>query len=208
MTRESSKAQRHYFIADETAAEKTHAFNTTLFGQDFCFQTCHGLFSYKKPDAASVLLMQVINDTLPPLQGELLDLGCGYGLLGIVMGKTHANAATITQSDINEIACDYTRKNAAANHVATTVVHSDGFANITQRYNHITLNPPIHAGKDTVNRLYKEAAAHLHPGGALYIVIQKKHGAESTLTFLSNIFREIKILYKRKGYTVAQCIAD
>ncbi|MCL2363918.1 MAG: methyltransferase [Defluviitaleaceae bacterium] len=198
--------QRHYFIADATAAEKTHTFNSTLFGQDFRFNTCSGLFSYEKPDAASVLLMQVMCNTQPPLQGDLLDLGCGYGLIGIVLGKTHAQAATITQSDINEIACTYAQKNAATNGICTSVVHSDGFVNIAQRFHHITLNPPIHAGKEAVNRLYEASAAHLHPGGALYIVIQKKHGAESTLTFLSKTFREIKILYKRKGYFIAQCI--
>jgi len=153
-----------------------------------------------------VLLMQVMHDTQPPLQGDLLDLGCGYGLIGIVLSKTHAKAATITQSDINAIACAYTQKNAAANGVGTNVIHSDGFVGIPQCFHHITLNPPIHAGKDAVNRLYTEAAAHLHPGGALYIVIQKKHGAESTLAFLTKIFHQVKILYKRKGYFVAMCI--
>jgi len=198
--------QRHYFIADAQAAEKTHSFVATLFGADFRFDTCNGLFSYEKADDASVLLMQVMHDTLPPLQGELLDLGCGYGLLGIVLGKTHAKGATITQSDINEIACDFARNNAAANGIRTNVIHSDGFADIAQKFHHITLNPPIHAGKDAVNRLYTEAAAHLHPDGALYIVIQKKHGAESTLAFLASIFHQVKILYKRKGYFVALCI--
>ena len=198
--------QRHYFIADAQANQQAHSFRTTLFGQEFQFATCGGLFSYEKPDEASILLMQVLHDTLPPLQGDLLDLGCGYGLIGIVLGKTHAKTAAITQSDINPTACAYAKKNAAANGNSMIVIESDGFNNIPHLFDHITLNPPIHAGKPLMYRLYEEAHSHLRPGGSLYIVIQKKHGAESALKFLAGIYHQVKILYKRKGYYIAQCI--
>lgn len=178
--------------------------DVTLYGQKLRFAAAPGLFSYEKPDAASLLLVDVMRNTLPPLRGELLDLGCGYGLLGIALMKTHAEEAKLTMSDTNEIACRYAEKNAALNGVAASVVHSNGFAGIPLMFDHITLNPPIHAGKDVTYRLYEEAAAHLTPRGSLYIVIQKKHGAETALKFLQQIFTDVKILYKRKGFYVVQ----
>ena len=200
--------QRHYFIADPENIGHERVLKPDFFGQSFTFTTCGGLFSYEKPDAASILLLDVLKNTTPPLQGEILDLGCGYGLLGIVLAKTHAQNAAFTLSDVNEIACEYARRNLLANRVTAQVVHSDGFAQLPRAFHHITLNPPIHAGKETMYRLYQETAAHLHTGGSLYIVIQKKHGAESTLAYLQQIFHQVKILYKRKGHYIVQCTVE
>ena len=162
----------------------------------------NGLFSCDKVDAASILLLKHI----PPIKGRLLDLGCGYGTLGIVLAKT--NAVSLTMSDVNRIALDYAAKNAALNQVEAEVVHSDGFENLNGDYDNIVLNPPIHAGKEVMYRLYVGAAAYLVPGGALYIVIHKKHGAESTLKMLKEIFHDCRVLYKKKGLYVFQCLAS
>jgi 16S rRNA (guanine1207-N2)-methyltransferase len=198
---------KHYFIADPVLSQRKHLLEFTLYNQLFRFNTCDGLFSYEKPDAASLLLLETLHNTVPPFKGELLDLGCGYGLIGIVLAKAHTSpAASLTFSDINEIACAFTAQNTAANTINAEIIHSDGFKQINKTFDHIFLNPPIHTGKDTIYRLYNESTEHLHPGGSLYLVIQKKHGAESTLAYLSTIFHQVKILYKRKGYLVIQNI--
>ena len=166
---------------------------------EFNFLANNGLFSCDKIDAASILLLE----NIPPLTGQLLDLGCGYGTIGIVLAKK--NPVALTMSDINRIALDYAAKNAALNQVEAEIVHSDGFENLSGVYDNIVLNPPIHAGKEVMYRLYAGAAEHLTPGGALYIVIQKKHGAESTQKVLRDIFSECNTLYKKKGLYVLQC---
>ncbi|MCL2189896.1 MAG: methyltransferase [Defluviitaleaceae bacterium] len=198
--------ESHYFIANPALAGDTLTLQPVIFGQNLTFATARGLFSYEKPDAASLLLMEVMRATQPPISGTMLDLGCGYGLIGITLAKTHAAPRLrLTMSDTNEIACAYASQNAKKNGVQATVVHCDGFAAIADMFDTITLNPPIHAGKEIMYRLYKDAAAHLQPKGALYIVIQKKHGAESTINFLHELYPQVGVLHKRKGYYILRC---
>ena len=196
------KTPNQYFNENPAALTQEKTLSLNIFGIDFRFLSNNGLFSHDKVDAASIILIE----NIPAMTGHFLDLGCGYGPIGIVLAKR--DAITLTMSDINSIALSYAKKNAALNQVEATCVHSDGFTNLTGKYDNIALNPPIHAGKETMNRLYEEAAAHLNPGGALYIVIHKKHGAESTLAVLKGIFAECVTLYKKKGLYVFQCIAQ
>jgi 16S rRNA (guanine1207-N2)-methyltransferase len=185
-----------YFTENPNLPTRERELTTETAGKKLRFITNNGLFSCDKPDDASLLLI----NTLPPITGTLLDLGCGYGLIGISLATI--NKITLTQSDINAQALTYAEKNAALNGINATFVHSNGFEKIPQNFGTITLNPPIHAGKEVMYRLYEESAAHLNPGGTLYIVIQKKHGAESSIKKLKELFATCEILYKRKGYFV------
>jgi len=198
---QSNQSPNQYFNENPAALTQERLLKLCIFGMDFTFLANNGLFSCDKIDAASILLIE----NIPPLTGSLLDLGCGYGPIGIVLGKK--NPVHVTMSDINRIALDYAAKNAIRNNVEAKCVHSDGFESLSCKYDNIVLNPPIHAGKDVMYRLYEGAAQHLTPGGALYIVIQKKHGAESTMATLRDIFQECRILYKKKGIFVLQCFA-
>ena len=191
----------HYFIENKTLLTNERTLELDIFDIKFKFLSNNGLFSCDKVDDASVTMIK----NLPPLTGTLLDLGCGYGTLGITLAKKYN--LTLTMADVNGIALDYANKNAKINGVHANVILTNCFENITDIYDNIVLNPPIHAGKEVVNRLYQGAAAHLAPGGAFYIVIQKKHGAESTIKFLGEIFAKCRILYKKKGLYVLQCMA-
>ena len=193
------KTLNQYFNENPTALTHERTLHLNIFGHSFRFLANNGLFSCDKVDAASITLLE----NLPPLTGHVLDLGCGYGTIGIALAKKHP--ITLTMSDINRIALQYAEKNAALNQVEAECIHSDGFENLSGQYDSIVLNPPIHAGKEVMYKLYTGAATHLTPGGALYIVIQKKHGAESTLEALKNIYAECTILYKKKGLYVIQC---
>jgi len=185
----------HYFI--ETPGILTHEreLHLEIFGLRLKFLTNNGLFSCDKIDDVSRTLME----NLPALSGTLLDLGCGYGAIGITLAKKHG--LTLTMSDVNSLALSYAAKNAALNNVPATTIHSNCFDNINGSFDIITLNPPIHAGKDTMYKMYAEAARHLNPGGSLYVVIQKKHGAQTTLAKLEEIFdpSQCATIYKKKG---------
>ena len=207
------KTSNQYFNENPAALTQERTLRLSIFGMELLFLANNGLFSCDKIDAASILLLEQI----PPLTGRLLDLGCGYGTIGIVLAKK--NPITLTMSDINRIALQYATKNAAINQVEAEIIHSDGFDNISCKFDNISckfdnisckfdnivLNPPIHAGKEVMYRLYSGAAEHLVPGGALYIVIHKKHGAESTLAALKEIFSEVITLHKKKGVYVFKC---
>jgi 16S rRNA (guanine1207-N2)-methyltransferase len=140
---------------------------------------------------------------MPQIDGSLLDLGCGYGFIGIALAKK--NEIALTQSDINSIALDYAKKNAKLNNVSATQIHSDCFEKISGTFENITLNPPIHAGKQIMERMYEEAFEFLNKNGSLFVVIQKKHGAESSQKKLHEIFGNCKILHKKRGCFVFCC---
>jgi len=195
-----------YFHENTAVLARERRLELKIFGKNFTFWANNGLFSCDKIDAASIILMNVLMESIPSLTGKLLDLGCGYGPIGVVLGKVCP--IQVIMSDVNSIAVEYAAKNARLNLVEATCIHSDGFESLPFIYDNIVLNPPIHAGKDVMYRLYHGAAQHLVPGGALYIVIQKKHGAESTMKALAEIFCECRILYKKKGVYVLQCVTD
>jgi len=192
----------HYFIENPTLLTNERELTLHIWGMTLKFLSNNGLFSCDKVDDASITMLQ----NLPPLEGTLLDLGCGYGTLGISLAKKYG--VTLTMADINAIALKYATKNARLNGVTATTIHSDCFENISGKFHNIVLNPPIHAGKEVMYRMYKEAVQHLIPGGSLYIVTYKKHGAESTVKKFEQIFDKVKIVYKKKGLLVVRGISN
>jgi 16S rRNA (guanine1207-N2)-methyltransferase len=188
----------HYFIHDPLLQRDERIIEYTFNNTRFTFLTNSGLFSYREIDYASELLVSQI----PPLDGSLLDLGCGYGFIGIMLGARCNTKVVLT--DINPEAVRYAALNSARNNIKTTAFVSDGFSAIRDNFDTIVLNPPIHAGKEIIYHLYAEAYKHLKTKGSFFVVIQKKHGAASHINELKNIFQKCLILYKRKGYYILQ----
>jgi 16S rRNA (guanine1207-N2)-methyltransferase len=196
----------HYFIHDETLPSAVKTIHYSFKAHDFTFTTDAGVFSKDHVDPATDLLLKAI----PPLSSgregpapALLDMGCGYGIIGIVLAKAYG--FRLTQADVNPLAVRLTQQNAERNGVASTVFLSDCFEEINGSFDAIAINPPIHAGKAVTYRMYEEAAARLNPGGSLYVVTLEKHGAKSTLAKLRNVFRACEVLYKKKGTYVFSC---
>jgi len=186
----------HYFIEDKTLPVEQKEIVYTIGGHDFRFRTQAGVFSRHQIDFASDVLLR----TLPPLAGSLLDLGCGYGVIGVVLGKMYG--LDVTMSDVNPLAVRLSEGNAALNGVAANIVLSDIYENIVGTFDTITVNPPIHAGKAVTYAMYEGAAARLNTGGRLVVVTYKKHGAESTMAKLRDVFGRCEVLYKKKGVVV------
>lgn len=166
----------------------------------FIFVTDIGVFSKGEVDSATNILLE----NLPEISSgaRVLDIGCGYGTVGVVLSKIYG--ADIVMSDVNERALDLARRNAAGNGAAADIIKSDGFENLTGKFDYIILNPPVHAGKSVIYKIYEDAWEHLEQNGALYIVIRKKHGALSHRQKLNEIFGEenLSVLYSKKGVFV------
>lgn len=188
----------HYFINDENLKSNIKKVNYSFKGIDFNFSTDTGIFSYGETDDASKILIT----NIPELSGSMLDLGCGYGFIGICLSKVYNLYATFV--DVNLKALELTKTNCKNNNVNGNIFESDGFSNIKHKSNNIVINPPIHAGKKIVYDMYENSIKHLEDGGSLFIVIRKKHGAETTINKLTEIYNNCNILYKKKGIFVVQ----
>lgn len=189
-----------YFTYDPAVQTDLREF-TCFFGMErFAFVSDAGLFSHGQLDAQTAVLL----DAIPPLAGSLLDLGCAWGAVGIILARQN-KLTDVTLSDINPHAVELARENCKTNGIPAQVVLSDAFENISRSFDTIVLNPPIHAGKAAVERLLAGAAAHLHAGGVFYLVIHKKHGAAGVQKRLQMLFGNCETLLAAGGLFVFAC---
>ena len=176
------------------------------------FITDSGVFSKSRVDFGTDLLIR----SLPPLNGRALDLGCGYGAAGISLALLNPGV-DMWFSDINERAVELCRENYAriaappllsSTDVVSAPVEkrvrcSDGFAEfVDEEFDIIIINPPVRAGKARIFQLYEEARDRLKGGGALYVVIQKKQGMQSTYKELAALFGNCEDIARKAGYHV------
>jgi 16S rRNA (guanine1207-N2)-methyltransferase len=190
----------HYFENNPPETIKEYTVSYTLQGRSFSFIASSGIFAKQGLDAGSRLLINVLlQDTL---SGTCLDLGCGYGPVGLTLASLNPKL-TLTLADVNERAVIDARHNAQRLGLTNLqILTSDGFQELTQNFDVIAFNPPIRAGKKTIYRLYQEAKQHLNPNGSLYLVIRKDKGAESHETYLLTLFSKVLRRDRDKGYLV------
>lgn len=190
----------HYFTNDSKLNDELNLIEEVINGNKYRFYTDGGVFSKKRVDFGSLLLIESLLKDLKT-EDNFLDLGCGYGPIGIVIKKQFPEM-DVHLTDINEKAVLLANKNSELNKVKTKCYSSKGFENITENFAVISLNPPIRAGKKAVFELYKSAHQNLITGGNFWIVIRKKHGAFSHLEYLKKLFKKTEIIRKNKGYFV------
>lgn len=162
------------------------------------FYSASGVFGIKKVDKGSELL---INKAYIKAGQKVLDLGCGYGIIGVSI-KLIEPTTEIIFSDINNRALDITKKNLSLNNVQGKVIHSDGFNNINEKFDVILLNPPQTAGKDLCLKLIRESKDHLNKKGSLQFVARHKKGGETLAIYMKEVFNNIKELGKGSGFRV------
>ena len=133
------------------------------------------------------------------IKGNVLDLGCGYGALGIVLAKL--NDVKVTMIDVNKRALHLTKMNAHNNEVQVQVFESDGVSTIQDDFDYIVTNPPIRVGKIKLYELISDALKCLKKNGELFLVIRKEQGAKSFINDFSEK-AQIKIIDKNKGFYI------
>lgn len=186
-----------YYDEHPDAQHDIHELHVVLLGERMNFLTDAGVFSKKMIDFGS----QVLLSCLAFQPGEtVLDVGCGYGPLGLSLAKAQGVHATMV--DVNTRALDLAQKNAAFNQVEATIFQSNVYDQVEESFDHIISNPPIRAGKKVVHEVLSGSFDHLNPGGDLTIVIQKKQGAPSAKAKMEEVFGNCEILKKDKGYYI------
>lgn len=187
-----------YYTADPSSQSRPVPCFFPYRGHGLQFMTDAGVFSKGELDAGTRLLL----DALPELTGDVLDLGCGWGAIGVSLAKANP-ACRVVMADVNRRALQLSRDNLERNACRAEVIESDGMAAVMDRtFDAVVTNPPIRAGKQVIYRMFADAASHLREGGALYLVIRKQQGAESCVKYLKTLFAEVDKLDKSAGFWV------
>ena len=191
----------HYFQDDPNLVSNIKEITFEINGITMKLLTDNGVFSKNNVDEGSYAFLKVL---LPlDLGNTILDLGCGYGTIGLTLAKAHEQAR-ITLADVNPRAVALCERNAGLLNLSprVTILQSDIYEKIEGPYDSIVVNPPIRAGKKVTYRMYEEAKQYLIDGGSLYIVIRKAQGAESASKYIETIFGNVTLLKREKGYYI------
>lgn len=194
--------QHHYFINSDDLKEKRKELSFRFSNNQFKFISDSGVFSKDGIDFGSQLLLNTILENTH--KTNLLDVGCGYGFIGIVFSKI--TNTSVDMIDINEKAVQLTQENIKLNNVTANAFVSNAFQNVYKKYDLIACNPPIRCGKKTIYHIFSESYQFLNNSGELWIVMRKQHGANSALNYLSTIFNNVEKITQSKGFWIIKCI--
>ena len=189
----------HYYTRVPQSESKPVGCEYSYRGIALSFQTDAGVFSRGEVDTGTRLLLEALPEEM---HGEILDLGCGWGVIGISVARKWPDAK-VTMADINQRALALSRENAKRNRAEVVCAESDGMAAFEgKQFDAVITNPPIRAGKQVIYKMFADAAKCLKPGGALYLVIRKQQGAESCMKYLETVFAEVEKVSKSGGFWV------
>ncbi|MGB9035124.1 MAG: methyltransferase [Paeniglutamicibacter sp.] len=177
----------HYFSAQPSTPEKRRTISVELGGATRKLQSSGGVFSPDRIDKGTAVLLRGV--PAPSAEGNLLDIGCGWGPIALSMALASPEA-TIHAVDVNERSLALTRDNAAALGLKNVVVALPDDVDPTRTYNTIWSNPPIRIGKEALHELLLLWLPRLSPGGEAWLVVQKNLGADSLQKWLGTVLPE------------------
>lgn len=195
----------HYYSTNPEAKHEFQEIETDLRGRKYKFLTDAGVFSRNRIDRGSELMIEAMEIKSGD---KVLDMGCGYGPIGIVASDLTGSQGEVIMADINQRAVDLVKENYKRNIITNaTVVQSDAFTNIADRdFDVILTNPPFRAGKKVVYPMMEAAYEHLKIGGALYTVCMTRQGAKTLAKKMEEVFGEVEEVEKGSGYRVYRAI--
>ena len=198
----------HYFSASPHSKENTQLITTRIGSFEMEFLTDAGVFSKHRVDFGSRVLVESFLDSTDykVFKGEsikVLELGSGYGPIILSLAKA-LPSAKLSGLELNQRAVALSIQNAFLNHVTNVSFESMDVCqlNLTENYDLIFTNPPIRAGKQVVHTFVDKAINGLKKGGQLWLVIQKKQGAPSLVSYMKEQFSQVERVNLEKGYWV------
>jgi len=192
----------HYFIDKQHKKEDFFMFSEEFNNLNIKLKSCDNVFSKNEIDYGTKVLINAIIKNYDLNNKTCLDLGCGLGVVSIILSKTFAESNFVL-SDITEIAVSLSKENLKLNNCKNfEVVKSNLYQNLTQKFDFIITNPPIRAGKKLLLELIQKSTTYLNENGKLVLVIRKSHGEESIKKFMHTIFSNVEIIKRDKGFYV------
>ncbi|WP_421382635.1 class I SAM-dependent methyltransferase [Bacillus salacetis] len=197
----------HYYSRTPEVESDPQNVETVLREFKFRFKTDQGVFSKNEIDFGSRLLIDAFKEN--GVEGPLLDVGCGYGPVGLSMAKSFPER-TVHMVDVNERALGLAKENASGNGISNVSIYeSSCFENVSENhFSAILTNPPIRAGKSVVHEILADSYDHLAEGGELWVVIQKKQGAASAQKKMEEVYGNAEVAAKKKGYQILKSVKE
>lgn len=190
----------HYYSAHPESTPKLGLIRANLCGRMFEFVTSSSVFSKKRVDTGTRLL---IESMVLPDRGTVLDVGCGYGAVGIAAAALHLDLEVV-MTDVNVRAVRLARENIERNRVANAEVRCGYLYEPVEdsTFNVILSNPPVSAGMETVKAIITEAPSVMAPKATLQMVVRSKIGGKSLPALLETTFGNSGVLARESGYRV------
>jgi 16S rRNA (guanine1207-N2)-methyltransferase len=189
-----------YFAKRPASKRRPGEIHAVLRGHAFTFRTDAGVFSRGELDRGTELLIEALEVGA----GEtILDLGCGYGAIGIVAARLSEGGRGFL-TDVNERAVGLARANVAANRIENAEVRRGPlYEPVTgMSFDVIACNPPIRAGRTVVDGIIAGAPGHLLENGTLWLVARTRQGADSLRSRMAAAFGNAEIVKRGGGFKV------
>lgn len=193
-----------YFNNDNMIKSERRLISFKIFDKEFKCYTDNGVFSKGKFDYGTKLLLE--NITFNKKCAKVLDLGCGYGVVGIVL-KTLYPEFKIDMVDVNLRCIKLTKDNLKYNKLDCKVFVSDVYGSINNKYDYIITNPPIRAGKNIVRKFLLDSYNYLNDGGEVWFVMRKNHGVKSILNEVNDRFK-YEVVTRDKGFYIVKLFLE
>lgn len=195
----------HYFISKEHKKEDYFFYTDSIGGKTYKFKSVDSVFSKDKIDDGTRVLIDTVLENYESLDGEVLDFGCGVGVIGIVLKNQYPNI-NLTMCDINKTCAELALENIKTNDIHAKVIESNLYDNIKGEFGYIITNPPIKVGKEILFGVVSGGYTHMEKGGHIVLVIRKSHGMESMKKHMTAVFGNCQILKRDKGFYILRSI--
>ena len=187
----------HYFTNDENLKSEIKRVDTVIHSTSYYFYTDNGVFSKGELDFGTELLLKTFE------KKTLLDMGCGCGPIGIYASKL---GFAVDMSDVNKRAIHLSKMSLKEQDLKANVFESDAYENINNKYDYIVSNPPIRVGKEKLYEIIMGSKDHLKDNGELWIVVRKQQGAESLIRDMREVYSNVEVIAKKKGFYIIKAM--
>ncbi|MFH1642917.1 MAG: methyltransferase [Nanoarchaeota archaeon] len=188
----------YYFSKEQNSELNLKKIKANILSENFEFYVGSGVFSKSKIDKGTEVLL---NSVFIKPEWKILDLGCGYGAIGIILKKVYPDAI-VTMVDINKRALKLAKMNVNLNNVDVRVMESDLYAKVQTQFDTIVVNPPQKAGKQLCFKIIEDAKEHLKDKGLLQLVGRHNKGGKTLEKKMLSVFGNVKSASKKSGYRV------